>query len=414
MRIGCLLLMILSSVVAAPAQAATVRFDELPGLVAAQNGTVAAGRAYVEEADARTGHWRRSLLPIVRASGGGEVFQTGTSARMTQPVGEIEGRLNLFRGGKDRLEDDALRAAHTVARANARQTTAHETARARMLYADARYYDELRGEIARLLDWTRTHAGLVRRQIEAGLATDTDRFDCELFRNHLRQEALLAQEDFEHAIAELKVVLGMPTESPVTLAPIGRVPDVLMADGWTPTAHPDVVRLAQQADIARVQQRQAERWWMPSLDVYGGYALHPFREREYAAARDRNEAVGGVQLSMDLFDGRAGTAKRRGFAQKARGLQLEAAQKSQELIVLGEKLHHELQSRRQLIRLLEEQRGLHRTISQRSADEYQRGVKSGVQLLDAARQRFDTGKRLADTRREAIHLFAALSALVEP
>src|SRR3989338_4023907 len=187
-------------------------FEYFPPLVPGRKKNVLGGQAAVDGAKSQTGHLERSFLPKIRAEGGGEIFQTGNSSRRTQPVGAVEGRLNLFRGGQDLLEGKILKTQENLAQANLAQGFSRELARSRFLFSDAVYYGELLRSIQRALATTQGHIGLVRKQIQSGLTTESDRLEFDMFHNQLKRVQILAHYDYEHALEELKAVLGWSQE----------------------------------------------------------------------------------------------------------------------------------------------------------------------------------------------------------
>lgn len=415
-----LLAFFFGSLSAVHAETKTLRFEDLPHLVSAQNKNVLAGQSYVAGAKSQTGHWERSFLPKIRAEGGGEIFQTGNLGRRTEPRGSVEGRLNLFRSGKDRLEEKIRDTRAGFTEANFRQTYFRELSRARLLYADILYYDELLKSARQALSLTGEHLGLIQRQIKAGLTTDADRIEFEMLQNRLSQDELLFEEDYEHATEELKAVLGLSSGTSLKLdGSLGdfQEQDVLeMGHHFNARvnarAHHDVLALKKKAEIANLQKKQADRWWGPSLEAYGSYSLYPFREREYPALKNRDEAVGGLVLSFDLFDGLHAKTQGKAFDHQARGHALEAEQKSRELEVLFEKLKHELKNRRRLIQLMTQNTNQGGQYLKMSLEEYGRGVKTGPQLREASERLLSEKHRLASTRREYRQIKAEFLALL--
>jgi len=89
---------------ASATESVNLKFEDLPKLIKDRNLSVKGAGANVQAAQAQTGHLFRSYLPEVEAEVGGESFQRGPFGTMAQPFAKIEANINLFRGGKDRLE----------------------------------------------------------------------------------------------------------------------------------------------------------------------------------------------------------------------------------------------------------------------------------------------------------------------
>jgi hypothetical protein len=92
---------------------------------------------------------------------------------------------------------------------------------------------------------------------------------------------LLQKEDYEHVVSEMKAVVGIPPDTEIEMV---HGFDELSADELLTLPmnledHQDILLLKKQAEIAELQKKQSNRWWTPAVDVYEGYALYTFRQR---------------------------------------------------------------------------------------------------------------------------------------
>ncbi|HKY64014.1 MAG TPA: TolC family protein [bacterium] len=398
----------------ARAETVAIEFDDLPELIATRNKNVLAGDAYVAGAQVQTGHFKRSFLPKIRAEGGGEIGKTGTFDTQVDPYVEIETRVNVFRGGKDRLEEEIAKSKVDFSESKKEQTFLRELSRARLLFADVLYYQDLLKGLPRVSALTRQQLGMVNKQISAGLTTESDRLGFEIFLNQLKQDQLLQTEDYEHALAEMKAIMGIPEEM-----------EVRLSDGFKQLSENDVLEmplnldgnqdiliLKKQIEVSEVQKKQAERWWTPAVDVYGGYALYTFRQIQFPTIDERKSAFGGVNVAIPIFDGFSSRVQGKALQHQARGYALEEQQKRRELEVLFEKLKHELKNRLKLMALISQKLSLGDKYLGMASEEYRRGVKTGPQLLEALAQYWDEKRRLADARREYLRIKAELMTLL--
>ncbi len=408
------LLLFLIMLPSAHAETVAIHFEDLPQWVATQNKNVMAGESFVAGSRSQTGHYKRSFLPIIRAEGGGEVGKTGTFETMVEPYGEIETRLNLFRGGKDQLEEKIFGAKVGLSETNKSKTYLRELSRARLLFADALYYQEILKDLPRIATLTRNQLGMVEKQVSAGLITESDRLGFAMFLNELKSEQLLQKEDHEHAANEMKAILGIPPETGITMTQeFQKVSeDELLNLPLNPDEHQDILVLKKQAEIADLQKKQADRWWTPAVDVYGGYALYTFRQIQFETIDERKAAYGGTNLSFQIFDGLSARTQGKALRHQAKGYALEAEQKRRELEALHEKLKHELTNRRKLMSLISQNINLGNKYLAMSSEEYRRGVKTGPQLLEALQKYWEEKRRLADTRREYLRIRSELMSLL--
>lgn len=395
----------------ARAETVTVGFDELAGLVTARNKNVLAGMAFAQGARAKTGHLTRSFLPHIQAQGGSETFKTGNVSSRTEPVGLVEGKINLFRSGQDVLEEKIRDGQKALSQTHLTQRQRGEITRARTLFADALFYREGISGIGNVLGKLGHFSGLVRERIDAGLITEADRLELDFLKSRLRQERALLEEDYEHALNELKVTLGLPLSTKLRLhSPMKK------STAWNPPpvnvqSHHEVVALKEKTTMARLQKKQAARWWAPSLETYGSYGLHAFREREYPDRADRDEAVAGVRLTLNLFDGLQGSSQSRSHDYQAQGYALEAQQRSQELEAQHERLQHELKTRTRLLGQLQANVSRGKRYLEMTLEEYQRGIRTSSELFTALREYLEEQKSLAQTRRDYFHIKSHLMAL---
>jgi outer membrane protein TolC len=381
------LLLFLTLTTAAQAETVTVRFDDLPALIASQNRRVLAGEDLAASEKSRTGHLTRSFLPHVKAYGGGEAFQTGDFGEMTQPVGGVEGRINLFRGGRDGLEEKIRKGLAAISESALEQRSREELLRARRLFSEILFYRQKISDLKEAISLCRQTTGLVQRRIDAGLTTETDRLEFDITRRQFEQELALAQEDYEHTVDELRIVLGL-TDGLDVQGSLSHFHDADLEEARLKSReHPEVKQLQGQKEISQMQKKQSNRWWTPSVDLYGGYTLYPFRERERFSLGGRDEAVVGGRITFEIFDGLNSSAEAAAQKHRAAAFRQEAARKGEEVEGLFRRLQHELKARHEVVHLIERNLSEGRRYLSLSTEEYERGVKNSRDML-ASLQRF--------------------------
>jgi len=383
-------------------EAVELRFEDLPRLVASNNQAVAGAERLIEAARARTGVLGRSYLPSLGLEAGGERFQTTRYDYRTQPYGHLETRLNLYRGGRDRLHGEA--AARQVERvaSEARKASAAELAAARKTYWElvsdretAKIVAEAATENEKLLE-------AASRRINRGLATETDRLEFEINRSQLKEEF----ESLSHATVLLQIrlaaSLGLPPETKFhTPETVEHDHDEgLLAAPFDAASHPDTQALKAQREALELEQRKAERWWTPSVDLYGGYYLYTLRERDSVNQSGRDDKAVGARLSLPIFDGMRSKADARSFRLQTEGVERIRSQRElsmdAEVRVAKEDLKHD----HELIHYAEERIEQGRKYLGRTLDEYERGVKNSLDVLGAAQRQLGFRRLHAERRRE--------------
>lgn len=398
-----LILLSLSFASSAHAQnAVELKFEDLPGLVAGKNQAVSGAGRLVEAARARTGHLGRSYLPSLGVEAGGERFQTLHFGWENQPYGHAEARLNLYRGGRDRLSGAAFERQADLASADSRKALAAELAAARRTYWELVSGRETAKLVEAALDENEKLLAVANRRINRGLATETDRLEFEISRSLLREEL----ESLLHASVLLQIrlsaALGLPPETRFT------TPDTishdhderLLAEPFDAASHPDARALEARGRGLALARAKTGRWWTPSLDVYGGYYLYTFRERDSMSQRERDDKAIGVQLSVPLFDGMRSRTEAKALRLEAEGVERQQAQRTlavdAEVRVAKEDLKHD----HELIHYAEKRIEQGAKYLALTLDEYERGVKNSLDALGAAQRNLGYRRQYAERRRE--------------
>lgn len=398
----------------AKAETIAIRFDHLPRLVSSQNGFVLAEESYVNGAASQKGHLKRSFIPEVKVDGGFETFTTGNFDAMTQPTANAHAKVNIFRGGKDRIEDKILDQKHALAKTSLKKTYSENLLRARLLYAEILFFEEQLNYVRSTLHINQNNLARVQKQIDAGLATETDRLEFTIQANRLRQDQLLFTEDHEHAIEQLKAVLDMDVDAVLKLEnfKFENSDAALLQKNHNFETHPEVSQLHITNQIVDLQKKQLERWLVPEIDAYGLYTLYPYREREYTTMSNRDDTAFGVNVSLNVLDGLHSLTKAKVLKNQSQGLAKAQYQKSKELQVQFEKLQHELKTRKQLIQLLKQNIFQNHKYTELSSDEYSRGVKTASQLFTASQQLYEERQKLSETKKDYIQIKSALLVML--
>jgi outer membrane protein TolC len=391
-----------------------LKFEDIPRLVAEKNQAVSGAERIIASVRARTGYLGRSYLPTVAVEAGTERFQTGSDESKTQPYGHLEAKVNVYRGSRDRLEESARELQIQAADADARRAGAWELAGARRAYwqlvstrEKARIVTEALAENEKIL-------AVAARRVSRGLASDTDRLEFEIHRSQLREEF----ESLTHAaiLLEIKVAaaLGMP---PATRF---KTPDIaehehdesLLAVPFEPASHPEAKGLAARAETFGLERSKAEGWWLPTVDLYGGYSLYNQRERAHPTQKDRDDKAIGVRLNLFLFDGLQSRADAGALRLREEGVGRQRAQRElaldAEVRVAKEDLKHD----HELVHYAQERIDQGAQYLSRTLDEYERGVKNSPDALGAAQRHLHYRLLYADRRRDYQLTKAGLLALM--
>jgi outer membrane protein len=388
--------------IAAAAGAEPVAFEDLPRLIEDRNLHAQSARKFLEAAQTRQGHLARSFLPTVHAEAGSERFKTGTLEAKSQPSGAVEARINLFNGGKDRLQEKIRAEEARLAAVQHKRATVDELTRARRAYWTLASQREMIGLLQEARERNDVHVAAAAKRIRAGLATETDRLEFDMHRVQLQQDTMRLTWETANAERQLRILLGFPEGTRLEVS--SQVPhshdEALLDVAPDLQAHRDLQALNASRRMGLHQKAQARRWWTPSLDAYAGYALYTLRDRDYLDREDRDDAAAGFRLSLDLFDGLRSRAAGSASALEAAGYEAQARQTVEELKA-------DLQSAQQALKMLhalihdadasveEGQKYLAQTLN-----EYARGVKNSPDVLAASEKHMELQRRSIELRRD--------------
>lgn len=377
-----------------------LRFEDLPRLVAQNNRHAQGARLFMEAAEERQGHLSRSFLPTVRGEAGTERFTTGDLPARTQPYGGVEARLNLFNGGKDALEEKINGGRTRRAAAEYRQSYVEELTEARRAYWTLAAGQETVRVLEEALKRNDDYAAAAAKRLRAGLVTETDRLEFDMYGVQLRQDLARLSLEAANARRTLTALVGLPegggveVSSQVTHGHDETFPPLDAA------RHRDVQALGAARAEALHQRDQARRWWTPAVEAYAGYWLLTERDRDYAERRDRDDRAAGVRVSVDLFDGRRSRAGSAALAKEAEGLELRTAQTARELAARHAALQEEMRVLHDLVHDAEAGADQGKRYVSNTLAEYARGVKNSPDVLAAAEKHVELERRSVELRRD--------------
>jgi outer membrane protein TolC len=241
-----------------------------------------------EVTDPVTGE-KRIVMVTVReqVTGGGEI-------NVVQPItaASILGR--LIEG--DQAGIDAARAELDVARLDA----AYQAAEA---YLGALQTQTLHEVAESSLSQIEADLVKVRALRDAKVLADVDVFRLEAARDQAKQSALEAEVGGETARAGLALLLDLPEDTDLTLAPVDTTPPEL---GWTKDEaiaaarkqRPEVRAASRHTEQAEVGVDVVKAQYLPSVNAIGNYT----RSEGQGVFGSKNSAFVGVMLEWNLWD----------------------------------------------------------------------------------------------------------------
>lgn len=383
----------------------TLTSQSLKSLLERKNSRVAAAKLDVEAAQGREGFLARSFLPSLRVVAGEENFQTGSLERKQQSRLGAEARMNLFNGGRDRIEND-LRSLETQKREfQSRRVIAEELIKARTVYWQIIYLQEKISLLKSTLILNQKNLSSAQRRIRSGVAIDSDRFEFEMKDVDLRRELTQTETELKGHIRFLRIALGVNPELPLEFSEIlnhkhgSHEQQYETALKHTSEEHKFLIKEfeihADQQSISAVKERRA--WW-PKLDAFA--AFNQYTERLESAGPgltedQRRETVFGLQLEMSLSSGLESRTEAINRAKEAAAARDRADYHKREMEAQFEDELAELKLLHEQVHEAEQNISRAQQYYKLTQSEYARGVKNSPDVLGASEKLFDMShKRL--------------------
>jgi outer membrane protein TolC len=375
--------------------------EDLTPRILQGNGSVAAQKSFVEASDVRTGYLWKSYLPKLVATGGHESFQTGHFSRLSQPYGNLLAELNVFRGGRDYLENQIRSLDFESAKSKEAHIFRGTLKRARELYWQIVSNRELISALTEILKQNELTANSANRRVLRGLTTPTDRLEFEIYRGQIEEEI----ESLRHANLllqyELNPVVGLTKETELEV--LEKIPHVhdesLMALPFDRENHVDMKLIYNKSEVANLEKRKGYLWWTPTVDLYAGYGLYTVRNKEYPSFKDRFETVVGVRITLEIFDGFKGLSDASERRYLSEGFVLDYGQKSNELDAEWKIAQEDLKHEHELIHFSEIRIKQGDEYLKKTFEEYDRGVKNSLDALSALQKYFSYMKENIERRK---------------
>lgn len=383
--------LILASTARVQAAPLEVTSANLKTLVEERSARASAARLGAEAAREREGSFKRSFLPSVEVFAAQENLKEGREERKTQPAYGIEGKVNLFNGGRDRLEGEIRDLASSRSEFQGRRVISEELEKARATYWELLYLREKIGVLKSALTVNDGNLEAAERRIRSGVATETDRVEFEMKRVDLRRELGETELRFESDKRNLAVLLGGSEADEVRLPEeFAHEHDYASILKHKPEDHEFLYKENEiSAKQSELSAKSNGRVWWPKLDVYAGYHQFNERDKESPNAADRTESVVGLRLSLSLPAGlesnREAAAQRKEGEASARLADFQKREVESHLtneVAELSFLHGQIHDAEENIRRAERYDKLTRS-------EYVRGVKNSPDVLGSSEKLFD-------------------------
>jgi outer membrane protein TolC len=357
------------------------------------------------------------FLPTLRAEAGAETFRREILPQRRDPYWGVTAELNLFRGGKDLLSRRAAGLDADFAKLSARQTYLDELTNTRIAYAELVYAESLKKVLSEAKLLNDKNLSAASRRINSGLATDTDRIEFEIKRQAIDQDLEATELEISQQKSTLSVLLGLDLHSEDAISWPENF-EKISFDHAQISPH-SVKPLALQMETLESEKKNTEsqiasRWWIPDVDLYGGYSLKTMRESDEYRLRDRQETVAGVRMSLTLFDGGESLRKNRYEARLAEAQSLRLAQSRRESEAELEVSLKTIQKNERLRQGAEDSAKSSKRYLTQTLFEYSRGAKNSPDVSSATDKYIESETRYLQIQKDYLLALSRLFSVLGP
>jgi outer membrane protein TolC len=362
----------------------------------------------------RTGFLGRSFLPSVGLELGQERFKTGPYQVYTNPYAYLEGRFNLFRGGRDSLESQYRDLQANIGKFNQDQASRDELNKVRKLQWQIIHNIEL----IKILEQERSQNAKIReqanRRAQSGVSTKTDVLEFAIYDSELEESIESLKHENLILKTGLRPLLGMTGSEELTFAQSleHQHDEELIVKKHSSKNNPSVARIEAESEGFEVQKKVWNRWWTPSVDLYGGYYLYTLRDRDYLSIQDREDTVVGVRLTLEIFDGMKSYNQSTSTHYQAESKKLMARhmerQTDAQFIMSQEDMKHT----HEVMHYIEDRIKKSKDYLSFTLKEYDRGVKNSLDALVAMQRYYRYEKQYLEKKKEYQIIKADLLAIL--
>ncbi len=373
------------------ASAFEVTSQTLKSLIEGRNPKVSASKSETEAAGEREGLLVRSFLPSLEIYGAQENFTVGTSTQKSQPTYGAEARINLFNGGRDKIEDNVRLLDTRKRQFQTRRVLSEELEKARSQYWQILYLRDKLKLLTTSLEVNKQNLRAAQRRIKSGVATDSDRFEFEMKDVELRRELEETKVELSTKAQLLAILLGASPEAPLSF------PEQLIHDHEYEALlkhdfkdHEFLFREQEiQAEQLSLKSTSSARAWWPKVDAFAAYNQFNQREKDPVNAGDRTESVFGIRATISLPAGLEQSRESAALAKESSASTTIANYQKQEVEVhlFGEMA--ELRLLHDQVHEAEENIDRAERYYKLTQSEYGRGVKNSPDVLGASEKLFD-------------------------
>ncbi len=358
----------------------------LRSLLQEKNVRVAAAKLQTEAAEVRKGSLSRSFLPHLELYGSQESFKSGDQAHKEQPHYGAELTVNLYNGGRDKLQSEIRTLQHNKKTFQHMRVESEELEKARTAYWQTLYNIEKISLLKSSITINDQNLKAADRRINSGVATATDRIEFEMKAEELKQEFDEATLGLKVLVNTLAVFLDIDEPGEIVFSEkLNHEHDYESAIAHSPKDHAFLYKENEiQYHVSRLEAANLGRTWLPKLEAFASYNQYNERAKEFPNATDRKESAVGVRLTLNLTSGFESSNEAESLEKEALSSQKIALQQKSEIELHITNEMDELELLHGQVHAAEENILRAEKYYKMTQSEYVRGVKNSPDVLGAS------------------------------
>lgn len=388
-----------------------IAFGDLPKLVREKNEKVQASETAASAAQSRTGFLTRSFLPGIALKAGSESAQFGSASSQQREFWGAEAKLNLYRGGRDKIEEKIRESKSNALKAESTRDFRSELREARKAYWQIIAAEKTIVELNDAIKSNNENIKSAKRRSGAGVTTTADAVQFELEGTLLNQQ--LKKMTLEKDLLLNSLAVAIAADSLDSLEVDGEFPhppeSVSTENDLTNAKNPEIEVLKSEELANSLKKDQSSRWWVPSLDVYSVYRRPSLLEDDARALARENEWATGIQLSFSLDQGLEDRVNANAQELEVKATSLRLAHSQREYKAVKHNLIQDLNLLHELIHDADRDIEKASAFLKLTKTEYNRGVKNGPDLLEAFAKFYEFRNRHTELHRNYFETQAELA-----
>lgn len=378
-----------------------IRFEDLPKLVQERNQNVKAAKISASAQKERTGFFARSFLPHLGLKAGRENAKFGSNSVVERGFWRAEARVNLYQAGQDRIEETIRETQVRSAQVRSSLEFAEELREAQKAYWKIVALSQVYNDMKEALKVTEENIRAAKRRAGAGVTTNADGVQFELESTLMNQEIKKINLEIDLLKNALAVAISHEDHKNIEVATeFPHPPDKVSEEALMAAPNLKLEILKSDETVDKLKHDQADRWWLPKIDLYSSYGVPSLAENDTRALAQENEFYAGLQISINLGQGLEGRRLSRAFGLEAEAASLRRAHTSREVTARNHDLVHDLNLLHELIHDADRDVLKAESFLKLTKSEYQRGVKNGPDLLGAFAKYYEFRTRFTELHRQ--------------